>query len=457
MITSEVAPTGGADVIVVGAGLAGLTAAADLAATGRQVLVLEARPRIGGRIDSRPLVGGVAELGAQVLHGADNPVLELPGARAGTVVLGSAAMPADLVTQDGAVHDLASSGDLVPPPALFGALHALRRAVGGQLAQRITLTMALTMMKVSPDSARALPGWLEQITGADHSATSLERVCTEPVFAFRSDAEFTVPAGLATLLDPLTTDLPIHTGHVVRHVGRDIDGVLLALDTPDGSRLTLTADSVVLTVPPPVVASGDLIVEDLPEDQRAAARTLRLAPAVAAAVPLAGAAPSEAFRCDLAHGCGFLTWVGGRRHVSVVAKGQAAERLRVLLTEDQERLHDLVDAARASEPGRQDDSARAGGPRGPSVSAWAEVTTDRSAEIVWHDWAADPFATGAFTLPHEDATALGKSWSAPVAERIHFAGEATLAGPTSPFLERARASGLAASTRIQQITHPVGA
>jgi monoamine oxidase len=39
------------DVLVLGAGLAGLTAARDLAAAGTDVLVLEARSRIGGRVE----------------------------------------------------------------------------------------------------------------------------------------------------------------------------------------------------------------------------------------------------------------------------------------------------------------------------------------------------------------------------------------------------------------------
>jgi monoamine oxidase len=59
------------DVIIVGAGAAGLSAAKDLAASGRQVLILEARDRIGGRMysTSAPGVPVAIELGAEFIHG----------------------------------------------------------------------------------------------------------------------------------------------------------------------------------------------------------------------------------------------------------------------------------------------------------------------------------------------------------------------------------------------------
>jgi monoamine oxidase len=63
-----------ADVIVIGAGAAGLAAAAALGRSGRSVLVLEARDRIGGRIWTRldPAFAAPVELGAEFIHG-DSP------------------------------------------------------------------------------------------------------------------------------------------------------------------------------------------------------------------------------------------------------------------------------------------------------------------------------------------------------------------------------------------------
>ena len=59
-------PTEQVDVVVVGAGLSGLYAAAELHRQGASVRVLEARKRIGGRIHSAALANGVvADLGAQ--------------------------------------------------------------------------------------------------------------------------------------------------------------------------------------------------------------------------------------------------------------------------------------------------------------------------------------------------------------------------------------------------------
>lgn len=61
--TAPASSASSADVVVVGAGLAGLTAARDLVAAGRSVIVLEARDRPGGRVYGLPLADGTTTEG----------------------------------------------------------------------------------------------------------------------------------------------------------------------------------------------------------------------------------------------------------------------------------------------------------------------------------------------------------------------------------------------------------
>ena len=72
--TEEQPRTGGSspspdyDAIVLGAGFAGVTAARELRMNGLRVLLLEARPRIGGRTFTSEVGGHEVELGGAFVH-----------------------------------------------------------------------------------------------------------------------------------------------------------------------------------------------------------------------------------------------------------------------------------------------------------------------------------------------------------------------------------------------------
>lgn len=69
MSASSNAATPQPEVLILGAGVAGLAAARALAERGVRVLILEARDRVGGRIHTLQTEEGIVELGAEFVHG----------------------------------------------------------------------------------------------------------------------------------------------------------------------------------------------------------------------------------------------------------------------------------------------------------------------------------------------------------------------------------------------------
>jgi glycine/D-amino acid oxidase-like deaminating enzyme len=72
-------PARTADVLIIGAGAAGLACAAALTGHGQRVPILEARDRIGGRIHTVRDPGGAfpIELGAEFIHGRPREIFDL--------------------------------------------------------------------------------------------------------------------------------------------------------------------------------------------------------------------------------------------------------------------------------------------------------------------------------------------------------------------------------------------
>ncbi|WP_036563741.1 flavin monoamine oxidase family protein [Nocardioides halotolerans] len=88
------------DVVVVGAGLAGLCAARDLEAGGAQVTVLEARDRVGGRVEQVELPDGrLVQLGGEVVGNSHTSYLDLVAELGLTLTASYVAEPGEITRQ----------------------------------------------------------------------------------------------------------------------------------------------------------------------------------------------------------------------------------------------------------------------------------------------------------------------------------------------------------------------
>ena len=126
-----------APVIIVGAGPSGLAAAWRLTRHGRPVLVLEARNRIGGQVNTRREAGYLMEEGATILPSRYEPVMRLVR-EAGIV---DQLIPAGSVigfARDGKIHDFRSealAADALKTQAGVREIEAGHGAAGNRQCQ----------------------------------------------------------------------------------------------------------------------------------------------------------------------------------------------------------------------------------------------------------------------------------------------------------------------------------
>ncbi|MEV6399082.1 NAD(P)/FAD-dependent oxidoreductase [Streptomyces sp. NPDC051907] len=145
------------DVIVLGAGLAGLAAARDLAAGGADVLVVEARDRVGGRVEQTELPDGrLVQLGGEVVGRAHTAYLALAEELGLTLIPSYVAEPGAMVR---ATAEGVSAGE---PPHWF--------APGDDAGhRRVTAAFTALAQTVDPDDPWSHPDAdaLDRISVAD--------------------------------------------------------------------------------------------------------------------------------------------------------------------------------------------------------------------------------------------------------------------------------------------------
>ena len=149
------------DVVVVGAGMAGLTAARALAEAGLKVLVVEAQDRIGGRIWTRHVGDEAIELGAEFIHGRPPELWALiDEAGLETYERGGA----QVCFEDGALSDCSGAMEEV-----FAPLEKLEDFDGPDMS----FAEYLDREQVPMEKRARIIGYVEGFNAADHREVSV--------------------------------------------------------------------------------------------------------------------------------------------------------------------------------------------------------------------------------------------------------------------------------------------
>ncbi|HEY8311832.1 MAG TPA: NAD(P)/FAD-dependent oxidoreductase, partial [Gemmatimonadaceae bacterium] len=149
------------DVLVLGAGIAGLAAARMLSELGARCIVLEARDRIGGRIHSLQTPHGVVELGAEFVHGHD-PVLWRLIEEA----------DAKTIERDGAILREQHDGELTEEDDMQGGAGFDVLEQLADLPDDMSFAEWLRNSDVAPEHRAALQGYVEGFNAADANRIS---------------------------------------------------------------------------------------------------------------------------------------------------------------------------------------------------------------------------------------------------------------------------------------------
>lgn len=403
------------DVAVIGAGAAGLAAAAALQAAGYSVAVLEARERIGGRVwTSDGLPGLALDMGASWIHGASpaNPVAAL--ARR----LGVATLPTDydnLLAYDRDAAPVDDERHAAIDARLAGVLAAAeaeaaarRRSGRPDISLQRAVDTALAGRRLDATGRRelayALNTTIEHEFAAD--AAQLSLLHYDAGFGAFPGGDVLFPRGYGQIVAALARGLDVRLGHVVRRVVYGADGVRLLT-----SRGELRAERAVVTLPLGVLKSGAVRFEPaLPAPRLAAVRALG-----------SGVLNKLYLRFPR------VFWDREYELLGFMAerKGEWAEWLNVAFYLDEPVLL----AFNAGSYGRAlealDDRAIVAAALKTLRTIYGPTVPEPRGYLASR-WAADPFARGSYSFVAVGAGPNTHSTlAAPVGQRLFFAGEHT--------------------------------
>ncbi|MCB9077533.1 MAG: FAD-dependent oxidoreductase [Anaerolineaceae bacterium] len=385
------------DVIIIGAGAAGLAAAQQLKTAGVKALVLEARSRLGGRIWTDHTYAPV-ELGAEFIHGehaATWQFIEPAGLEAETWPRGR---------QKGQAYRnrFARQGRLLTDDTLAGRVDDLFEQVTTYTGpERSTGDLLLSLAGSDEEAALFVANGLACMEAAEVARLSASALSQERALNTAGWENYHITAGYDTLPVLLAEGIEVRFDTAVTQIEWKERGVQLAVQ---GGQL-LTARQVIVTVPLGVLQSGrPRFLPGLPPAKQQAIEHLAMGHVTKLVLHFNQAFwPEFTFlRTD-----GFvLTWwpVGTAAAPALMGYtgGPAALKLAALGQES------------AVEQGLQELGQILGNKARSAFIAGRLV-----------DWSTDPWSLGAYTYTPVGAGQARADLAAPLAPTLFFAGEAT--------------------------------
>jgi monoamine oxidase len=264
------------DAVVVGAGLAGITAAKKLRDHGKRVVVLEGRARIGGRLNTDRTWGGPpVDLGATWIHDyVDNPIYPLVESL-GLKTIDTPYANSVFIRDNGVVLDTAGAA------ALAANFAEVQNGINGYAAQWQQEGLPDPGVEAAYDAVLAAqnpPFTPDEILGINAPMNTLFKLGAGAeldeisLYDYGFDANFVGPAdrlfakGFDQLPQILSRGLDIRQNTVVTDITYDTDGVVVMT-----SAGRFQAKRIIVTAPISVLKAGKIRFHpDLPGEKTAA-------------------------------------------------------------------------------------------------------------------------------------------------------------------------------------------
>lgn len=418
-----------ADVIVVGAGAAGIMAAAELSMAGRKVIVIEARGQAGGRIFSKRSkdFDKPVQLGAEFVHGDVSLTLTL--------------------LNDGAIN-------YHPTNEVVYEYKGAKLRKGGSFNETFTRVVQ-RLKKLEQDVSVA--EFLEHNFAGEHYSELRKEVidfvsgydAADPdkmsALALRNEwsnsrgGDYRIDGGYMALIDHLISRCPanmtsFHFSSVVERIAWQRGHVNIHLTS---GRL-FKAKQVVVTVPAGVLQAPAGSVGAITFD-----------PPLGILKSVRGFGFGNVIKFVLRFNEPF--WKVKANYLQFLTSDQPVPTWWVQMDTEEHILTGWLAGPAATDFTQSGEAALLDRALGSLVEIFRkdpEVLKDELTAFEVYNWANDPFARGAYSFPRVGATRLIDDFVHPIENTIFFAGEAFYYGEAGATVEAALQSGRRAAHQV---------